>query len=153
MITVGMFGFDFYKALAGCDRDDDPQAVYAQDLYRVYLKGAGIAPDVADRKAFVFRRYSNAECSPEVMCNFGDNDPEWSRAFNKLSMLIEYHPACILFDSGSLNPLESSGKIHGDGGHNNAGPMEINDAVYTGAQQVKRKSDMAGGATRPIYDK
>ena len=67
-------------------------------------------------------RYAGAECSPEVMCNFGDNDPEWSRAFNKLSLLIEYHPSAILFDAGTLNPTESSGQIHGDRGLHNAGP-------------------------------
>ena len=122
--VVALFGFEFYKSLAGCDSPDNEQAVYAQSLYANYLDAAGIEPQIAARKMYVFRRYSNAECSPEVMCNFGDNDPEWSRAFNKLCLLIEFHPSAILFDSGSLNPLESSGKVHGDGGTHNAGEMD-----------------------------
>ena len=72
----------------------------------------------------MFRRYSNAEASPEVMCNFGDNDPEWSRAFNKLALLVEFHPSAMLFDGGSLNPLESSGHVHGDRGGSNPGEMD-----------------------------
>ncbi len=122
--VVALFGYEFYKALAGDDSPDSAQAQYAQNLYRYYLEAAGIEPDIATRKMYVFRRYSHAECSPEVMCNFGDNDPEWSKAFNKLCLLIEYHPSAILFDSGSLNPLESSGKVHGDGGNNNVGDMD-----------------------------
>lgn len=122
--VVALFGYEFYHALAGCDSPDDPQAQYAQRLYQAYLRAAGIEDNIAARKMYVFRRYSNAECSPEVMCNFGDNDPEWSRAFNKLCLLIEFHPSAILFDSGSLNPLESSGKIHGDSGSHNAGAMD-----------------------------
>lgn len=123
--VVALFGFEFYKALAGCDSPTDPQAQYAQTLYFSYLTAAGIEPDIAARKMYVFTRYSHAECSPEVMCNFGDNDPEWSKAFNKLCLLIEFHPSAILFDSGSLNPLESSGKVHGDSGSNNAGEMDL----------------------------
>lgn len=122
--VVALFGFEFYKALAGCADVTDPQAIYAQNLYQAYLLAAGIDEAIAERKMYVFKRYSNAECSPEVMCNFGDNDPEWSRAFNKLCLLIEYHPSAILFDTGSLNPLESSGKVHGDQGLNNPGEMD-----------------------------
>lgn len=122
--VIALFGWEFYNALAGSDSVDDEQAQRAQNLYRSYLETAGIHPDIVDRKLFLFKRYSNAECSPEVMCNFGDNDPEWSRAFNKLSLLIEYHPSAILFDQGSLNPLESSGRVHGDKGLHNAGAMD-----------------------------
>jgi hypothetical protein len=71
----------------------------------------------------LFQKYSDGECSPEVMCNYGDNDPEWAKAFNKLAMLLEFHPSAILFDSGTLNPLESQGVIHGDKGRSNTGPM------------------------------
>lgn len=124
--VINLFGLDFYDALAG--HDDPSQATQANNLYQAYLYMAGVPNDVATRKRKVFYRYSHAECSPEVMCNFGDNDPEWSRAFNKLSLLIEYHPSAILFDSGTINPLESSGKIHGDSGHSNAGPMDVDDA-------------------------
>lgn len=121
--VIALFGMQFYSALAGCDDPADPQALAAQALYRSYLDAAGVSEAVAARKMFVFRRYSNAEASPEVMCNFGDNDPEWSRAFNKLALLVEFHPAAMLFDSGTLNPLESAGKIHGDHGLNNPGGM------------------------------
>jgi hypothetical protein len=122
--VIALFGMQFYSALAGSEEPTDDQAKAAQKLYRSYLNAAGVPDDVAARKMFVFRRYSNAEASPEVMCNFGDNDPEWSRAFNKLALLIEYHPAAMLFDSGTLNPLESSGKVHGDSGMHNPGGMD-----------------------------
>lgn len=122
--VIALFGYEFYNALAGAEDADAEQAVYAQDLYKSYLTTAGLPYQIAAAKHSVFRRYSFAECSPEVMCNFGDNDPEWSRAFNKLAMLIEYHPSAILFDSGSLNPLESAGTIHGDAGNNNKGPSD-----------------------------
>ena len=135
--VIALFGWEFYDALAG-----DPngsmgmQALKAQNLYHSYLQTAGLEPQVIQRKTTLFARYSDAECSPEVMCNFGDNDPEWSRAFNKLSLLIEYHPSAILFDSGSLNPLDSSGSIHGDHGLNNAGPMS-EEAKVSAAQTPK----------------
>lgn len=119
--VIALFGFEFYGALAGAEDADEPQAQYAQALYRSYLTTAGLPQQIAVAKQYVFRRYSFAECSPEVMCNFGDNDPEWSRAFNKLAMLIEYHPSAILFDSGTLNPMESAGTVHGDKGANNKG--------------------------------
>jgi hypothetical protein len=119
--VIALFGFEFYSALAGAEDADDPQAVYAQNLYASYLTTAGLPVQIAQAKRYVFRRYSFAECSPEVMCNFGDNDPEWSRAFNKLAMLIEYHPSAILFDSGTLNPMEAAGTVHGDSGAHNKG--------------------------------
>lgn len=122
--VIALFGFEFYQALAGGEDANDPQAQYAQRLYRSYLSTAGLTPQIADAKEYVFRRYSFAECSPEVMCNFGDNDPEWSRAFNKLAMLIEYHPSAILFDSGTLNPMEAAGTVHGDTGSHNKGPAD-----------------------------
>lgn len=116
--VIALFGIDFYDALSAGNPDK------ALNLYRAYLGSAGVDKQIADRKVKLFMRYADAECSPEVMCNFGDNDPEWSRAFNKLSLLIEYHPSAILFDKGSLNPLESSGSVHGDSGHHNAGPVD-----------------------------
>lgn len=122
--VIALFGYEFYNALAGDEDANGPRALYAQRLYRSYLTTAGLAEQIALAKEYVFRRYSFAECSPEVMCNFGDNDPEWSRAFNKLAMLIEYHPSAILFDSGSLNPLESAGTVHGDTGSDNKGPPD-----------------------------
>lgn len=126
--VIALFGYEFFNALAGDEDADGDQARYAQDLYRSYLTTAGLSAQIAGAKQYVFRRYSFAECSPEVMCNFGDNDPEWSRAFNKLAMLIEYHPSAILFDSGTLNPMESAGTVHGDtGSHNKGAP----DALAT----------------------
>jgi hypothetical protein len=122
--VIALFGYEFYNALAGDEDAEGRQALYAQALYRSYLSTAGLPEQIAYAKMTVFRRYSFAECSPEVMCNFGDNDPEWSRAFNKLAMLIEYHPSAILFDGGSLNPLDASGTIHGDTGANNKGPSD-----------------------------
>ena len=121
--VIALFGWDFFQALPGdALGPDGPNARRAQRLYDSYLDTSGLQPALKVAKASVFARYSDAECSPEVMCNFGDNDPEWSRAFNKLSMLIEYHPSAILFDEGTLNPLESSGTIHGDKGGSNKGP-------------------------------
>lgn len=125
--VIALFGWDFYQALAGDPAGPGgPQALRAQTLYWSYLHTSGLNADIMNSKAAVFERYSDAECSPEVMCNFGDNDPEWSRAFNKLSLLIEYHPSAILFDEGTLNPLDSAGTVHGDKGGSNKGPMDIN---------------------------
>lgn len=115
--VIALFGYAFYEAL-GSDK-----GVLATNLYRSYMDQAGIADTIKERKAAVFARYSDAEASPEVMCNFGDNDPEWSRAFNKLSMLIEYHPSAILFDNGPPNPLDTSGTLHGDMGTSNRGSL------------------------------
>jgi hypothetical protein len=123
--VIALFGWEFYTSLAGDPNGPDgDQAKKSQQLYYSYLTTAGIADEVMTQKRYVFYRYSDAECSPEVMCNFGDNDPEWSKAFNKLAMLIEYHPTAIIFDKGTLDPLESSGVIHGDSGHNNPGPPD-----------------------------
>lgn len=140
--VIALFGYEFYAALAG-DREGPTgeQARRAQVVYRSYLHQAGLDPDVITRKLNLFQNYSDAECSPEVMCNFGDNDPEWSRAFNKLSLLIEFHPSAILFDHGTLNPTESSGHVHGDSGHSNAGPP---DAIATKKSERVTTGDLAG---------
>lgn len=121
--VIALFGWDFYAALAGDSDPNGNQAQSAVALYDQFLQMAGLDPKVAERKKYVFTRYADAECSPEVMCNFGENDPEWSRAFNKLALLLEYYPTSIITDQGTLNPLESSGTVHGDGGGNNPGPM------------------------------
>ena len=147
--VINLFGLDFYDALVGSDNPDTVVAQRAQRLYHSYLQMAGVEPSVRSRKEEVFKRYSHAECSPEVMCNFGDNDPEWSRAFNKLSLLIEYHPSAILFDSGTINPLESSGKIHGDTGHSNAGPM---DAADQAKAELFGKSPAVSASTRTTVE-
>ena len=41
------------------------------------------------------------------------SDPHWSRAFTKLSQLIEHHPSAILFDSGTVDPTADSGNLEG----------------------------------------
>lgn len=130
--VIALFGYEFYTALAGSESVDSENALFATALYNSYLITAGIDDSVRKRKCAVFKRYSDAECSPEVMCNYGDNDPEWSRAFNKLSLLIEFHPSAILFDSGHLDPLESAGRIHGDKGTHNVGPMTTDDMARAG---------------------
>lgn len=56
---------------------------------------------------------SLTDASPEVMPNYGDNDPHWTRAFNKLSALIEYHPSAILFDTAPIDPTVDSGVLEG----------------------------------------
>lgn len=117
--VIALFGHAFYTAL-GADKRE-----LAINLYDTYMNHAGIEPDIRNRKKAVFARYADAEASPEVMCNFGDNDPEWSRAFNKLSMLIEYHPSAILFDEGPPNPLDTSGQLRGDMGSNNRGTLQV----------------------------
>lgn len=149
-----LFGFDFYKALAGARTgadatpEDENQVAFAVNLYRSYLSMAGIEDAVTQRKVFVFQRYAHAEASPEVMCNFGDNDPEWSKAFNKLALLIEYHPSAIIFDEGSLNPLDSAGHMRGDTGHNNAGEMNERDKDMLD-KQVKPTDKRYAQPTRP----
>lgn len=115
--VIALFGYDFWKALAS---DNWQEAI---KLYISYLSQTGLAPEIQRAKISLFRKYADGECSPEVMCNYGDNDPEWAKAFNKLAMLLEFHPSAILFDQGTLNPLESQGVIHGDKGRNNVGPM------------------------------
>lgn len=128
--VIALFGYAFYEAL-GSDK-----GVLATNLYKAYMDQAGIADAIKTRKAAVFARYSDAEASPEVMCNFGDNDPEWSRAFNKLSMLIEYHPSAILFDNGPPNPLDTSGTLHGDMGTSNRGSMNVTQNRTVPAQNA-----------------
>ena len=118
--VIALFGGAFYQALGA------NESAMAQNLYDAYMRQAGIAENIIARKKAVFARYSDAEASPEVMCNFGDNDPEWSRAFNKLSMLIEYHPSAILFDDGPPNPLDTSGQLRGDMGASNRGTLGPN---------------------------
>lgn len=130
--VISMFGYNFYVALG-----DGAKAI---KLYNVYLEQAGIAKEIAARKAVVFAKYADADCSPEIMCNFGDNDPLWSKAFNKLSMLIEYHPSAILFDEGPPNPLISSGEMKGDVGASNRGPLST-------VVMDKMKTDFANPAT------
>lgn len=137
--VIALFGYEFYQALAGDPKGPSgEQAKLSQNLYASYLACSGLNDEVRKAKASVFRRYSDAECSPEVMCNFGDNDPEWSRAFQKLNLLIEYHPSAILFDDGTLNPLESSGTVHGDKGASNKGPLDNNDPTPQKPGQVAR---------------
>lgn len=154
--VIALFGYSFYNALAGDhEGPTGDQARRAQNLYRSYLGTSGLNPDIMVAKQKVFERYSDAECSPEVMCNFGDNDPEWSRAFNKLSLLIEYHPSAILFDEGTLNPMDSAGTVHGDRGGNNKGPMDnaqTSADIYTGGPASKRvalRAQVGDQATYP----
>lgn len=136
--VINLFGWEFYAALAGDTDPNGNQAQLAMNLYKSYLSMSGLDAKIQERKLYVFSRYADAECSPEVMCNFGENDPEWSRAFNKLALLIEYYPTSIITDQGTLNPLESSGVIHGDAGTNNAGdmPPELRNKV----QQMNRRN-------------
>lgn len=147
--VIHLFGWEFYAALAG-DKDgpDGHQARQAQALYREYLHSAGLDERVRQRKEFVFQRYSDAECSPEVMCNFGENDPEWVRAFNKLALLIEFYPTSIITDHGTLNPLESSGVVHGDKGSNNAGSMPAIEQGVVNTMNAMNVSDSFPGASK-----
>lgn len=126
--VIALFGIDFYDALAGDNKD------VAVALYEVYMDHAGINKEIRTRKKNLFAKYADAECSPEVMCNYGDNDPEWTKAFNKLCMLIEYHPSAILFDEGHLDPTDASGRIGGDLGRNNVGTLPNMD------NQIDRKT-------------
>lgn len=125
--VIALFGYNFYVAL-GAD-----QGAFATDLYKTYMSQSGVNEDIMRRKATVFQRYATADATPEVMCNFGDNDPEWSKAFNKLSMLIEYHPSAILFDEGPPNPLRSDGVLRGDTGAHNHGPMDTSTSTLAKA--------------------
>lgn len=115
--VISLFGWDFWNALSSDNWQD------AINLFESYLSNTGLARQIIDAKQKLFAKYADGECSPEVMCNYGDNDPEWAKAFNKLAMLLEFHPSAILFDHGTLNPLESQGVIHGDKGRNNVGDM------------------------------
>lgn len=105
--VIACFGLDFYRALG------PNQTEFAVNLYRTYLAQAGIKADIIEQKANIFRTYSDADASPEVMSNYGDGDPAWSRAFNKLSQLVEFHPGAILFDQGMPDPTADSGILEG----------------------------------------
>lgn len=105
--VIAMFGMDLYRAL-GPDNTE-----YTVKLYKTYMLQAGIRPDIIEQKAEVFRMYADADATPEVMPNYGDGDPAWSRAFNKLSQLLEYHPSAILFDEGMVDPTVDSGVLEG----------------------------------------
>lgn len=134
--VIALFGYNFYVALAA------DKASFATELYKSYMQQSGLNPQIIERKAAVFSRYANADASPEVMCNFGDNDPEWSKAFNKLSMLIEYHPSAILFDEGPPNPLRSDGLLRGDTGANNHG--DLDSGTYDLARNNQRNKRLIG---------
>jgi hypothetical protein len=95
---------------------------------------AGIEKKIADRKTALFTSYADAECSPEVMPNYGDNDPMWLKALVKLQMLVEFHPSAILFDHGHLDPTDASAHVHGDLGRNNAKTIDmggVKDRMFT----------------------
>lgn len=128
--VIALFGWEFYEALFAVNAEK------ATRLYSSYLNTSGLSESIRNAKITLFQKFADAECAPEVMCNFGDNDPEWSKSFNKLSMLVEFHPTAILFDAGSLNPLESSGVVHGDGGHNNAGPPDLPASAAMGNAMI-----------------
>ena len=62
-----MFGMEFYKALG------PGHSEYSTNIYGTYLSQAGFSPDIIDQKCTVFRLYADADASPEVMPNYGDN--------------------------------------------------------------------------------
>ena len=135
--VIAMFGMDFYRALGPLDTD------YAVNLYKVYMSQAGIKHSIIEQKARVFSMYADADASPEVMPNYGDNDPHWTRAFNKLSQLIEYHPSAILFDSQPVDPTVDTGVLEGP--RDVKVPMDTSNiqAITQEAQQV-----VSSGANR-----
>jgi hypothetical protein len=141
--VIAMFGMDFYKALGPLDSE------FSTWLYGTYLAQAGFTPDIIAQKSRVFGMYSDADASPEVMPNYGDNDPHWSRAFTKLSQLIEHHPSAILFDSGTVDPTADSGNLEGK--RDVIHPMEtsaLDRAVRQGGESVSAAvslSTPAGG--------
>ena len=65
--VIAMFGMDFYKALGPLDSE------FSTWLYGTYLAQAGFTPDIIAQKSRVFGMYSDADASPEVMPNYGDN--------------------------------------------------------------------------------
>ena len=137
-----MFGMDFYRALGPLN------ATYSTNIYRTYLAQAGFSPAIIGQKAAVFNMYADADASPEVMPNYGDNDPHWSRAFTKLSQLIEHHPSAILFDSGTVDPTADSGTLEGK--RDVTIPMETNaleKAMSRGGEAVSAAVELqpAGG--------
>ena len=82
--------------------------------------------------------------------NYGDNDPHWSRAFTKLSQLIEHQPSAILFDSGTVDPTADSGNLEGK--RDVTIPMEpslLDRAVRQGGEAVSAAvtlTEAGGGA-------
>lgn len=143
--VIALFGFDFYEALGS----DTVAAAKAEALYEIYMAHAGIEKKIRDRKAVLFQKYSNAEASPEIMCNYGDNDPEWSRAFNKLCMLIEYHPSAILFDEGHLDPTDATGHVGGDLGRENVGTLpDVRKDVNKALTALTTATTAAGGHSK-----
>lgn len=94
-----IFSWPFYDALGDDDSEPDdlgPQALKSIDLYRSYLSTSGLKLHMQARKLNLFRRFASAEASPECMTNYGDNDPEWSRAYHKVALLVEFHPSSII---------------------------------------------------------
>ena len=67
--VIAMFGMDFYKALGPLDLD------FNTYIYGTYLAQASFSPDIIVQKSRVFGMYADADASPEVMPNYGDNDP------------------------------------------------------------------------------
>ena len=78
-----------------------------------------------------------------IPSDYGDNDPHWTRAFNKLSQLIEYHPSAILFDSQPVDPTVDTGVLEGP--RDVKVPMDTSNiqAITQEAQQV-----VSSGANR-----
>lgn len=145
--VIALFGFDFYEALGG----DTAGARKATELYKIYLAHAGIADNIRKRKVGLFEKYADAEASPEIMCNYGDNDPEWSRAFNKLCMLIEFHPSAILFDEGHLDPTDASGRVGGDLGRDNVGTLpDVHGQMDKGLTALTSAATAAGGHSKML---
>lgn len=143
--VIALFGLDFYDALGAHKADE------ALNLYQIYMAHAGLKPDIIRRKALLFANYADGECSPEVMCNYGDNDPQWSKAFNKLCMLIEYHPSAILFDEGHLDPTDASGRIGGDLGRNNMGSLPVDEFKSESLDEATR-AGVSGKSEKFIPD-
>ena len=52
-------------------------------------------------------------CNPLPYLTPIPSDPHWSRAFTKLSQLIEHHPSAILFDSVTVDPTADSVNLEG----------------------------------------
>ena len=62
-----MFGMEFYRALGPLAPE------YSTQIYGTYLSQAGFSPDIIAQKCRVFGLYADADASPEVMPNYGDN--------------------------------------------------------------------------------
>lgn len=145
--VIALFGWNFYKAL------DAGQAPFAIQLYRTYLNQAGIPREIAERKAIVFTRYADADATPEVMQNYGDNDPEFSKSYNKLCLLIEYHPSAIIFDEGPPDPTKSTGKLEGDTGANNKGSLPSNSRRLVANIQQNPSEFRRGPEQQPVENR